>query len=493
MNFVTPESIGLSSNAAEAFIKNLEDSRLSTHDIILSRGDSVFLEHYWKPFSPSFLHRMYSVSKSFVSLAIGFLEQDKIISLDDRLMDYFPEESKNQNDEYFRAQTIRHTLQMTTAKPVVDKDWFSARVKDRVRFYFENNNPYSRPPGTTFQYDSTGSFVLGALVERCTQMPFMQYLREKLFDRIGVSKEAYCLTCPGGHSWGDSAVLCTPMDLWKVARFIMNHGKWNGVQILNENYIKQATAYQVDNNFLGLHEFETCGYGYLIWRTLQNSYFLNGMGCQFAICVPDKDVIMIYNGDNQGKAYAKKIIFDSFFEIIINQMSDTPLKKDDLAYHSLKNYTDSLQLAVAIGGARSDMEKKIHGKVFKMRQNPMGIRSFSLHFSKDGGVFQYCNEQGEKELPFGFRKNVFAPFPQTGYSDTVGSVPASQNQYQCAASAAWTDPATLFIKVQIIDKYFGTLNITFGFQENRVGIHMNKCAEDFLEEYEGFGGGELCE
>lgn len=73
---ITPEKAGICSANVQKFIEFLEKNQLSTHDVILSRGNDIFFETYWEPFGPDFLHRMYSVSKSFVSLAIGFLEQE---------------------------------------------------------------------------------------------------------------------------------------------------------------------------------------------------------------------------------------------------------------------------------------------------------------------------------------------------------------------------------------------------------------------------------
>jgi len=58
--------------------------------------------------------------------------------------------------------------------------------------------------------------------------PLLDYLREKLFDKIGVSKEAYFLTVPGGHAYSDSALMCTAQDLARTVLFTLNGGKWNG-------------------------------------------------------------------------------------------------------------------------------------------------------------------------------------------------------------------------------------------------------------------------
>lgn len=487
MNYITPEQAGISSKTIQRYVEYLEERQLSTHDLILMKGDSIFFEKYWAPFHENFYHRMYSVTKSFVSLAVGFAEQDGLLKLDDKISKYFAEELKNQPDQNMHNQTIRHMLMMSTAKR--PENWFAARTDDRVRLYFEKNDKESRPSGTIYEYDSPGSFVLCALVERLTGKPFMEYLREKMFDKIGVSKEAHCLKCPGGHSWGDSAALCTARDLLKIAKFTMNKGKWNGEQVLNEAYVTAATSKQIDNNVLGVNELDSQGYGYLIWRTYQNSFFFNGMGCQFAICVPDKDLIMVYNGDNQGKAMAKKNIIDTFFSMIVDEIADEPLVDDSKAQKELEEATADLKLMIAKGEAQSEFENKINGVTYRMDENPMGITKIRVVLEGEDGRLEYTNAQGDKVLYFGMGKNVFAKFPQEGYSKEVGSVFTKGHYYDCAASAAWIEPHKLFIKVQIIDEYFGTLNINLGFKENAIGVFMNKCAEDFLDEYQGLAGG----
>lgn len=487
MKTITPEQAGIRSEAILEYVKLLEENRLATHDIIIARHGEILYENYWAPFHENYLHRMYSVSKSFVSLAIGFLEQDGLIALDDPISKYFPKELANQPDQNMHNQTIRHMLMMSTAKPV--ENWFQARHADRVQQYFDNKLIHSRPSGTVWEYDSSGSFIMGALVERLVGMPFMDYLRGKMFNKIGVSKEAYCLRVPGGHSWGDSAVLCTARDLLKVAQFTLNKGAWDGEQILNAEYVTAATSKQIDNSFLVDDEADSQGYGYQFWRTYDNSWFFNGMGCQFAICVPDSDIVFVYNADNQGKDYAKKTVIDNFFKMIVRPASKKPLPANDTALEELKEYSASRKLAVAIGSGTSPIVKKVDRLNYEMNDNAMGITKMCFEFHGNSGVLRYTNAQGDKVLPFGMLYNEFGPFPQDGYSDLVGSVPGAY-RYQCAASAAWLAPDKLHIKVQIIDKYFGVLNILVGFQGDRIGVEMKKTAEDFLDEYQGFAAGD---
>ena len=489
LKYTTPEKKGISSKNIEKYIKLLESRRLSTHDIIIMRGGEVLFEKYWEPFDESFLHRMYSVSKSVLSLAVGVAIDEGYLSLSDKIADLMPEEIKLQSDENMRALTLRDMLMMSTAK--TPEHWFDARHPDRVKFYFENESKFSRPGGTIYEYDSPGSFVLGAILERRVGMPMMDYLRPRVLDKIGVSEGAKCLKCPGGHSWSDSAVLCTARDLLRFGMLTMNGGKWNGDQLISEEYIRAATSKQIDNSTGGLESFCTQGYGYLFWRTWDNSYFFHGMGCQLCICVPDKDIIFVYNGDNQGNDLAKSLIIDNFFDYIARPASDVELPEDKAAEEELRRYTDTLKLYAAKSTHSRDFEKRINGKIFTLNENPMGIKRITFGFTDGVCSMHYTNAQGDKTLYFGIDKNAFGLFPEEGYSKEVGSQFAEGHYYKCAASGAWIEPQKLFIRVQVIDEYLGILNMTFGFKdEDTVGIYMCKTAEDFFGTYQGFATGK---
>lgn len=484
MKTTTPEAMGISSADILNYVNLLEEYRLATHNVIIARGDSIIYEQYWAPFHRDFLHRQYSVSKSVVSIAVGFALQDGLLSLDDPVSKYFPQEIERSGRNF--TQTIRNML--TMENEAIGRGWFHARPDDLVQYYFDNPFRQSRPAGAVFEYDSTGCFILCALIERLTGQKFMDYLRQKLFDKIGVSPEAYCLECPGGHSWGDSAILCKPTDMLKIAKFVMNKGKWGSQQLLNEDYLTAATACQVQCSTGNQYGYNSHGYGYLIWRTWDNGFSFNGMGSQFAICVPDKDLIMIYNGDNQGNAIANSVIFDGFFRMVARKALSTALPENPTAVSLLNQ---PRKLYCAHGSPSSAFQEKIDGALYALDPNPMGITHLRLDFSQPQCRLHYTNEQGEKTLLFGMTENVFGSFPEEGYSDKIGSRPTTGHYYRCAASAAWIEEKKLFMPVQIIDKYFGRLNITLSFpDENTLGVYMNKTAENFLDTYQGFASGK---
>jgi hypothetical protein len=215
------------------------------------------------------------------------------------------------------------------------------------------------------------------------------------------------------------------------------------------------------------------------------------MGCQFAVAVPDMDMVFVINSDNQGLDYAKRVILNGFFDLIANKISSDTLPEDNDAYKALTDYSDSLKLYCLKGSVDSKLMGKINGREYTMKPNPMGITRIKFTFDDDEGVMEYTNEQGDKKLKFGIDKNVFGKFPQEGYSDMVGNTFAAGNYYDCAASAKILDDDRISVLVQVIDKYFGRLNMCFAFNDcDEVSVIMSKTAEDFFLEYQGVAVGE---
>lgn len=478
---ISPAQAGLDESHLQTFMQHMVRNGINLHSVLMLRGNDIFFEKYWAPFTADSIHRMYSVTKSFVSIAIGCLLDEGKLSLDDPICRYFPDKLPDNLSPQMARQTIRHMLTMTTCfAGLPEYHWFQPGVTDRTAFYFSGKP--SQPAGTLFNYDSTGSYILGVLVERLSGMSLLDYLCSKVLDRIGGFESAQMLSTPDGTPWGDSALLCTPRALMNFARFVMNMGTWEGERLLSESYLREATACQTDNNLTDGRNYNQQGYGYQIWRTWNNSFSFNGMGGQFAICVPDSDFIFVCTCDHQlNSERDNPVIFRAVFDLIVPYLDGKtpPAPAFDL--------DAPLQLSVARGESHSDFARKIDGATFALEENPMGIRRLQLEFSGDGGVLRYCNAQGEKALPFGMKRNVFGKFPQLGYSNDRGNVhEISDFRYDCAASAGWVEPQKLQLRVQIIDRYFGILIITLAFaDETLLGVRMAKCAEDFLNEYDG--------
>ena len=482
---ITPEEAGISSSRIADFISMLDRRGFATHSVLMMKGDRVFAEYYWAPFDQSTCHRMYSQTKSYVSVAIGLLEEDGLIDLDRTALSYFPELATESVNPFRATQTVREMLTMQTSGECIHW-WFSSPDPNRTSFYF-NNPADPHPSGASWSYDSSGSQVLSALVERLSGKRLFDFLSERIFSHLGTFKTATILKTKNGDSWGDSALICTSRDMASFGRFVMNYGVWNGKRLMNERYLKEATSALVSNDETAWPNCFRHGYGYQIWRTEQDGFAFVGMGDQLTIMHPATDTILVITSDNQGFAPARDIIVNTYFDTIITPMKSSALPADPAAEASLAKATEHLILKHEKGLSDHENARLYGDKVIKcVGENSMGITRFSLHFKGDQGVLRYTNAQGDKELPFGICKNVFCKFPELGYSNENGGLRTTDGfMYDAAVSASWRHDGKLVLNCQIIDRYLGNFSAVFSFRDEYVTLYMSKVAEDFLDTYRG--------
>jgi len=484
-NKISPEKAGIPSRNILDFINTLNSYSINTHSIIMAIGNNIIAETYYNPYNKDTLHRMYSVSKSFVAVAIGLAEQEGLLTLDDKFTDYFPEYQNQNIDKKYRETTIRDMLTMRSCMAKYSPWW---ETEDRAKAYFDvNSNQIS---GTNFYYDSSGSFILGCIVEKVTGMPYLEYLKEKVLLEIGFSEESYCLLAPGGHSHSDSGVMCTPRDLLIFARFLMNGGVWNGKRYINEEFMKDAVSKQTDNNLSGIPTpiYDKNGYGYLIWKMPRDGFGLIGMADQLAICDPKTNFIFVMTGENMMcEDVTKTIILHELYKNIIEKI-DKPLPQDDTSYKLLCESLDNQKLISLKGSLKNNIAKEISQKKYILEENPMGIETLMLDFSGDGGFLKYTKNGELCKIEFGIEHNKFGNFPTKERIGITASV-YEKGTYLYAASAVWREEKKLQILVRIIDTYLGTLSIVLGFKNNGVTLSIKKFSQRILEDYEGTASG----
>ncbi len=482
MKTVSPYQAGVHNADIQEFLATLNKGGVNMHSVLMARHGKIFFEAYWEPFKADTLHRMYSVTKSFVSVAIGCLLDEGKLALDDRIADYFPDKLPADLPEELGRVTIRHMLTMSTC--FTSGNWMYPGVTDRVRYYFSQKP--AKPTGTLFTYDSNASYVMGVLVERLSGMGLMDYLRKRVFDHIGGFENAYMLKTPDGTPWSDSALMATPRDLLRFAQFVMNKGNWEGKQLMSAAYLADATRSQVSNDTDNRKAYDRYGYGYQFWMTEQNGFAFSGMGGQYAVCVPEKDFVFVCTGDNQlNEHITSPITFDSLFRCIVDRLEDEELPAEEPIV------LPGLKLPFVPGETHTAFADEINGKWYVCDENPMGITRFKFTFDGDEGVFAYTNAQGDKELAFGLGKNAFTKFPQYGYPNDYGNVKTEGFLYDCAVSAAWQEERKLQMFVQVIDRYFGQMCATFAFRDDVGLMWMTKSAENFMDEYIGRANARL--
>ena len=129
-----PEQVGVSSKAISELLDDFERSGIELHSIMILRHGKVAFETWRDPYAPDIPHTMYSVSKSFTSIAIGFAIDEGLLTLDTKVIDIFPEYRPQKYDENLEKLTVFHLLTMT-ADRLLDYSSDKHRVLHKCRTF----------------------------------------------------------------------------------------------------------------------------------------------------------------------------------------------------------------------------------------------------------------------------------------------------------------------------------------------------------------------
>lgn len=467
-----PEELGIPSKAIHTMLLNLERNKIPVHSVLIARHGKLAEEVYYKPFTRNTLHRMYSVTKSFTSLAIGLLEHDGKISLSDPICKYFPEYLPGIPHPWLTSMTIEQMLEMRSChlKTTYNK---TSTTENWVKSFFQT--PPARRPGTIFMYDTSASHTLCALVEKITGQNILSFLKDRVLREIGFSEESYILSDPFGTSIGGSGLMARSEDLLRVGLLLMNHGKdlehyhtEGGRQLYPEDYIRRATTF---HSSPVVNRSDREGYGLQFWLLPYDGYACCGMGDQLLLCYPHHDVAVVITADTQGMNGATNIIYRAVHEDLLPNLQPGPISQEEEARQALDEYKKTLTIPILSSSITPSYQ--ISGKRYPLLINPSNFREMGVSFfGQDKGQLEYILDGKEYILPFGLGHLEESIFP--GY------------EQKCAASGAWVDPETFYLLCWLIDESIASVHFKLHFGNNQLTVQMMKTEETKLNEYQGF-------
>lgn len=446
---ITAEAAGLSSALIANELRRLDRAGIQLHSFLIMRGGRLVCEAYWKPYDRDTLHRMYSATKSFVSVVIGTLIESGRLSLTDHIVDYFPQYVEGEVHPYLASCTIGDMLRMAschsrTAYKHGSPDNCIAHFSDNwVKSFFTVKPDHA--PGSFFIYDTSATQVLTALAEKLTGRPIIESLHE-LFE---LDERSYVITEPAGVSAGGSGLVTRPVDLLCAAGRIMEKARIEG------SYLHAAVSKQIDNWASSALPELSNGYGYQFWRLSHNAYAMYGLGSQFAIMVPDKDLVFVTTADTQGKGNAELEIFSSIWHIT-ESAADMAFAPDDEGEEALEAACSSLSL----DSLSSEVKGEIPAEEFSF---PDG-RRIRIVLSSEEGVLEYTDSSGSYSIPFGLNHNIITEIPM------AKSSPA-------ASSAAFTGESSILINVQFLGSELGSLKVEAAYHDGHLSVNMKLLGE----------------
>jgi CubicO group peptidase (beta-lactamase class C family) len=305
----TPEAQGISSEAVYDFLEAVD--RINTlHSVMLVRHGQVIAEGWWKPEAADKPHILNSLSKSFNSTAVGLAIEEGKLRLDDPVLKFFPNDAPADPSENLKAMTVRDLLTMTCGHDTEPK---AVRGAPSVKQFLAH--PVVYKPGTHFQYNTMGSYTLSAIVTKVTGQTSLDFLKPRLFEPLGIDHPQWD-SSPEGYSLGGYGLkLCTE-DIAKFGQLYLQKGKWNGKQLIPEQWVEQATSKQVPNDQEGHSKIGIDwqqGYGFQFWRCTHNAFRGDGAGGQLCVVIPEKDAVIAITADTSNFQGEMNAIWDKLY------------------------------------------------------------------------------------------------------------------------------------------------------------------------------------
>ncbi|MGB0871297.1 MAG: serine hydrolase domain-containing protein [Flavobacteriales bacterium] len=236
--------------------KPLDDflKKTSTVSFMVIQKDSILFENYYLGYQPDNISNIFSASKSITSLLVGIaLDQGKIANIQDPVTKYIPE--LNDADPLFKELTIEHLLDMRSGLKF--KEAYLNPFAHVARLYYGTNQlkqikrlKFESKPGTKHKYQSISTTILGMVVERATEMELGKFLEKNVWQPMGMEFEA-TWSVDDKKNRSTKAFCClntTARDLAKIGRLYINHGNWNGQQIVSKEWIERSIVGNMEND-----------------------------------------------------------------------------------------------------------------------------------------------------------------------------------------------------------------------------------------------------
>ena len=305
----TPDSVA---KAMDGFFEQAAADSMDIHSVMIVRNGSVIFSRWQSEGADTVPHVLHSVSKTFTATAVGLAIADGKLALTDKVVDFFPDKLPANVSDNLKKMSVRDLLTMTCGHDVEPSgrgegaDWIESFLAW----------PVEHEPGTFYLYNSLGTYMCSAIVQKVTGEKVVDYLNTRLFKPLHIDKPKW-EESPQGINCGGWGLYLKTEDLAKMGQLLLQKGEWNGQQLIPAEWVAEMSKKQVESINPGTRieqaeergmTQETSdwmqGYGYQMWRCRPGCFRADGARGQYIIVVPDKNAVIAItsdNGDLQGE------------------------------------------------------------------------------------------------------------------------------------------------------------------------------------------------
>jgi CubicO group peptidase (beta-lactamase class C family) len=470
----TPEAEGVSSQGIIDFLDAAAKSQNEFHSFMFLRHGKVIAEGWWDPYKPELKHTLYSTSKSFTATAVGFAVTEKHLSVDDKVISFFPDELPDSVSPFLADMKVRDLLSMTAGH---DPDpTFTAVVNDSNWVKTFLSVPVVNDPGTKFLYNTLATYMLSAIVQKVTGEKIVDFLKPRLFEPLAIEGMDWEID-PRGINTGGWGLRLKTEDMAKFGQLFLNKGKWNGKQVLPASWIEEATTSKIDQVPDAPQSKKDSsdwmqGYCYQMWRCRHNGFRADGAYGQYIIVMPDEDAVIAITAETQDMQDEINLVW----EYLLPAIKAETLSENTSLSATLKQRLSSLALPIPRSGNESTASEQISGQTYSLETNDKHLKTMHFLFADSLCKVSMMIDSSNYDFSFGSgqwaKAETFLRGPNLlmlAKAHYVGLPPA-----KIAGIYGWKSEDTLEMILRYIESPH-TETITCSFDKNKlsVGFHYS--------------------
>lgn len=296
------ESSKAMDKAFDKYLKAVADAGQDLHSIMIVQRGKVIKERWLGEGAWNKPHVLNSVSKTFTATAVGFAVAEGKLRLTDKVISFFPDQLPAEISPNLEKLEVRHLLTMSSGHDVDPTPLTrgeDSQELDWVRTFLAA--PLTHEPGTFFVYNSLGTYMLSAIVQKVTGEKVIDYLYPRLFRPLGIVGATW-QESPQGINCGGWGLYLKTEDLAKMGQLFLQKGTWNGKRLLPESWIDEATRSHIASLPAGIRREELTikpkdsdwlqGYGYQMWRCRHDAVRADGANGQYIIILPEQEAVI---------------------------------------------------------------------------------------------------------------------------------------------------------------------------------------------------------
>ena len=233
----TPDSVA---SAMENFFQRAAGDSLDIHSVMIVKDGKVIFSRWQSEGVDTVPHVLHSVSKTFTATAVGLAIADGKMKLTDKIIDFFPDKLPAEVSDNLKAMTVRDLLTMSCGHDVEPSGFRGGEETDWVQAFLAH--PVVHKPGTFYLYNSLGTYMLSAIVQKVTGEKVVDYLDTRLFQPLHIDKPKWDES-PQGINCGGWGLYLKTEDLAKMGQLLLQQGEWNGKQIIPAEWVSEMSRW----------------------------------------------------------------------------------------------------------------------------------------------------------------------------------------------------------------------------------------------------------